>query len=80
MYFLTREAALQRVRNGLEECTKTCWPFLSTRCHLKDTVSRRLRAEGISLEDRYDLSGQKSPEIAICKSTPELENLTNGGS
>jgi integrase len=42
---------------------------------LKHTFGRRLRAAGVSLEDRQDLLGHKSGRITTHYSHPELENL-----
>jgi hypothetical protein len=42
---------------------------------LKHTFSRRLRAAGVSFEDRQDLLGHKSGRITTHYSASELENL-----
>ena len=42
---------------------------------LKHTFGRRLRAAGVSYEDRQDLLGHKSGRITTHYSKPELENL-----
>jgi hypothetical protein len=42
---------------------------------LKHTFGRRLRAAGVSLEDRQDLLGHKSARITTHYSRPELEQL-----
>ena len=42
---------------------------------LKHTFGRRLRAAGVSFEDRQDLLGHKSGRITTHYSMPELENL-----
>jgi integrase len=42
---------------------------------LKHTFGRRLRAAGVSFEDRQDLLGHKSGRITTHYSRPELENL-----
>lgn len=42
---------------------------------LKHTFGRRLRAAGVSFEDRQDLLGHKSTRITTHYSAPELENL-----
>jgi integrase len=42
---------------------------------LKHTFGRRLRAAGVSFEDRQDLLGHKSSRITTHYSMPELENL-----
>ncbi len=55
-----------RIRSGLPD----------VRVHdLKHTFGRRLRATGVSLEDRQDLLGHKSSRITTHYSAPELENL-----
>lgn len=49
---------------------------LSVRVHdLKHTFGRRLRAAGVSFEDRQDLLGHKSTRITTHYSTAELLNL-----
>jgi hypothetical protein len=47
----------------------------STVYHLKHTFGRRLRAAGVSFEDRQDLLGHKSGRITTHYSQAELENL-----
>jgi integrase len=42
---------------------------------LKHTFGRRLRAAGVSFEDRQDLLGHRSGRITTHYSRPELENL-----
>ena len=42
---------------------------------LKHTFGRRLRAAGVSFEDRQDLLGHKSGRITTHYSAAELENL-----
>jgi integrase len=42
---------------------------------LKHTFGRKLRAAGVSFEDRQDLLGHKSGRITTHYSKPELENL-----
>ncbi len=42
---------------------------------LKHTIGRRLRAAGVSFEDRQDLLGHKSGRITTHYSSAELENL-----
>lgn len=44
---------------------------------LKHTFGRRLRAAGVSFEDRQDLLGHKSERITTHYSAPELINLIN---
>jgi hypothetical protein len=50
--------------------------FRRVRVHdLKHTFGRRLRAAGVSFEDRQDLLGHKSQRITTHYSQPELSNL-----
>ena len=42
---------------------------------LKHTYGRRLRAEGVSFEDRQDLLGHRSARITTHYSSAELQNL-----
>jgi hypothetical protein len=42
---------------------------------LKHTFGRRLRAAGVSFEDRQDLLGHKSGKVTTHYSQAELENL-----
>ena len=42
---------------------------------LKHTFGRRLRAAGVSFEDRQDLLGHKSGRVTTHYSTAELQNL-----
>ncbi len=44
---------------------------------LKHTFGRRLRAAGVSFEDRQDLLGHRSGRITTHYSSVELENLLN---
>lgn len=51
-------------------------PLANTRVHdLKHTFGRRLRAAGVSFEDRQDLLGHKSGRITTHYSAAELSNL-----
>ena len=48
----------------------------NTRIHdLRHTFGQRLRAAGISYEDRQDLLGHKSNRITTHYSQPEIEHL-----
>lgn len=50
--------------------------FRNVRVHdLRHTFGRRLRAAGVSLEDRRDLLGHKAPEVTTHYSAPEIGNL-----
>jgi integrase len=52
--------------------------LLHVRVHdLKHTFGRRLRAAGVSFEDRQDLLGHKSTRITTHYSSAELSNLIN---
>ncbi|VEG89604.1 tyrosine-type recombinase/integrase [Legionella spiritensis] len=46
---------------------------------LKHTFGRRLRAEGVSFEDRQDLLGHRSGRITTHYSSAELQNLFEAG-
>jgi len=48
--------------------------------HLKHTFGRRLRAAGVSFEDRQDLLGHKSGRITTHYSAAELRNLIDAAS
>ena len=50
--------------------------LVQVRVHdLKHTFGRRLRAEGVSFEDRQDLLGHRSGRITTHYSSAELQNL-----
>ncbi len=68
----------ERAADRLEEQTGQSAPagFRRVRVHdLKHTFGRRLRAAGVSFEDRQDLLGHKSGRITTHYSAPELANL-----
>jgi integrase len=72
------KCARERAADELEAETKTPapWGFRNVRVHdLKHTFGRRLRAAGVSFEDRQDLLGHKSGRITTHYSQAELENL-----
>jgi len=46
---------------------------------LKHTFGRRLRAAGVSFEDRQDLLGHRSGRITTHYSSAELQNLFEAG-
>ncbi len=72
------KCARERAADKLEEDTKETapWGFRHVRVHdLKHTFGRRLRAAGVSFEDRQDLLGHKSGRITTHYSQAELENL-----
>lgn len=70
--------ARERAADKLEAQTRQSAPdgFRRVRVHdLKHTFGRRLRAAGVSYEDRQDLLGHKSARITTHYSAPELANL-----
>jgi integrase len=72
------KSARVRAADKWEEQTGTPAPegFRRVRVHdLKHTFGRRLRAAGVSFEDRQDLLGHKSTRITTHYSVPELTNL-----
>ena len=72
------KCARERAADGFEEETKqpAPWGFRNVRVHdLKHTFGRRLRAAGVSFEDRQDLLGHRSGRITTHYSQAELENL-----
>ena len=69
-----RERAAKAYRNEINE--KCPDGFKNIRVHdLKHTFGRRLRAAGVSFEDRQDLLGHKSSRITTHYSAPEIGNL-----
>jgi integrase len=57
-------------------CTARDEVGLKVRVHdLKHTFGRRLRAAGVSFEDRQDLLGHRSARITTHYSAAELKNL-----
>ena len=72
------QSARARAADKWEEQTGTPAPegFRRVRVHdLKHAFGRRLRAAGVSFEDRQDLLGHKSARITTHYSGPELANL-----
>ncbi len=70
--------ARQRAADWFEKETGKSCPlgFRNICVHdLKHAFGRRLRAAGVSFEDRQDLSGHKSGRITTHYSAAELENL-----
>jgi len=70
--------ARERAANKWEEMKGEPAPegFRTVRVHdLKHTYGRRLRAAGVSFEDRQDLLGHKSTRITTHYSAAELESL-----
>jgi integrase len=67
------------LNNGWRKARKTAQ--LNVRVHdLKHTFGRRLRAAGVSFEDRQDLLGHKSARITTHYSSAELLNLWEASS
>ncbi|MBP9728922.1 MAG: site-specific integrase [Gammaproteobacteria bacterium] len=73
--FIYKGKPIQRMlNNGWRRARKRT--ELKVRVHdLKHTFGRRLRAAGVSFEDRQDLLGHKSHKITTHYSSPELYNL-----
>jgi integrase len=72
------KAARERAADRWQEQTGEAAPegFRRVRVHdLKHTFGRRLRAAGVSFEDRQDLLGHKSGRITTHYSQSELANL-----
>src|SRR5206468_8978875 len=72
------QSARARAADKWEEQTGTPAPegFRRVRVHdLKHTYGRRLRAAGVSFEDRQDLLGHKSARITTHYSAAELSRL-----
>src|SRR5271170_7601109 len=78
MYGTAWKNARERAADAWERVHGTAAPegFRRVRVHdLKHTFGRRLRAAGVSFEDRQDLLGHKSRRITTHYSEAELENL-----
>ena len=78
MYGTAWKNARERAADAWERAHGTAAPegFRRVRVHdLKHTFGRRLRAAGVSFEDRQDLLGHKSRRITTHYSEAELENL-----
>src|SRR6266404_2770986 len=78
IYNTAWKAARERAADAWEKEHKDTAPagFRKIRVHdLKHTFGRRLRAAGVSFEDRQDLLGHKSARITTHYSGPELANL-----
>ena len=72
------KSARERAADKWEAETGTAAPegFRKVRVHdLKHTFGRRLRAAGVSFEDRQDLLGHKSTRITTHYSGAELASL-----
>jgi len=78
MYGTAWKNARERAADAWERAHGTAAPqgFRRVRVHdLKHTFGRRLRAAGVSFEDRQDLLGHKSQRITTHYSEAELANL-----
>src|SRR5262249_39812799 len=78
MYNTAWKAARERAADAGGERQQETAPegFRKVRVHdLKHTFGRRLRAAGVSFEDRQDLLGHKSGRITTHYSQAELTNL-----
>jgi integrase len=78
MYGTAWKNARERAADAWERAHGTAAPegFRRVRVHdLKHTFGRRLRAAGVSFEDRQDLLGHKSRRITTHYSEAELESL-----
>jgi integrase len=78
MYGTAWKNARERAADAWERAHGTVAPqgFRRVRVHdLKHTFGRRLRAAGVSFEDRQDLLGHKSRRMTTHYSEAELANL-----
>lgn len=74
--FTLRQKPLKRMNDKTWQKARKKVGLAHVRVHdLKHTFGRRLRAAGVSFEDRQDLLGHKSGRITTLYSKPELENL-----
>jgi integrase len=74
--FTFKGQPLTRMYNGAWRKARKRAGLPQVRVHdLKHTFGRRLRAAGVSFEDRQDLLGHKSGRITTHYSKAELENL-----
>jgi integrase len=74
--FTFRDKAIGTMHNTAWQKARVRAGLASVRVHdLKHTFSRRLRAAGVSFEDRQDLLGHKSSRVTTHYSGPELQNL-----
>ena len=74
--FSYRGRPVTRMYNGAWKRARVRVGLPHVRVHdLKHTFGRRLRAAGVSFEDRQDLLGHKSGRITTHYSMPELESL-----
>jgi integrase len=74
--FTYRGRPLKRMNDRTWQKARKAVGLSHVRVHdLKHTFGRRLRAAGVSFEDRQDLLGHKSGRITTHYSAPELRNL-----
>ena len=83
VYSQIRKAGNEPKFRPIETMNNTSWQKARRRANLpqvrvhdlKHTFGRRLRAAGVSFEDRQDLLGHKSARMTTHYSAPELSNL-----
>lgn len=74
--FTYRGKPIQRIGNKAWQRARVAAGLPDVRVHdLKHTFGRRLRAAGVSFEDRQDLLGHKSSRITTHYSAAEISNL-----
>lgn len=74
--FTLRGRPIQAIGSSAWNAARLRVRFPQVRVHdLKHTLGRRLRAAGVSFEDRQDLLGHRSGQITTHYSAAELENL-----
>ncbi len=74
--FTYRGKPVQRINNSSWKRTRVKVGLEGFRVHdLKHTFGHRLRAAGVSFEDRQDLLGHKSQRITTHYSTPDINRL-----
>jgi len=74
--FCFRGAPVQTINNSGWQAARRRAGLPQVRVHdLKHTFGRRLRAAGVSFEDRQDLLGHRSGRITTHYSAAELDNL-----
>jgi integrase len=77
--FTYRGRRIKRINNSGWRRARKAADLSAVRVHdLKHTFGRRLRAAGVSFEDRQDLLGHKSGRITTHYSAAELSNLLKG--
>lgn len=74
--FVYKDGPITRMNNSAWRRARTAANLPGVRVHdLKHTYGRRLRAAGVSFEDRQDLLGHRSSRITTHYSAAELQNL-----